>query len=151
MHKTLAIGALFVLAALAVACSGNVRFTAPPPAPGTTGSSNLGASTPRETLLEKDIGVLEDVASTLSNIKNQNELNTAMPKLNDLLQKHKDINQEAQKLGAPTAQEKDAMARKYGDRIKTAKDKLTLEMVRVNQIPGAGDLYRRLAEFRQAF
>ncbi len=115
MHKTLAIGSLFVLAVLAVACSGNVRFTAPP-APGTTtGSSGLGASTPRETLLEKDIGVLEDVGSTLSNIKNPNDLNAAMPKLNELLQKHKDINQEAQKLGAPTAQEKDAMRSKYGD------------------------------------
>jgi hypothetical protein len=139
---------LFVFVACTVACSGNVGFTPPPPG---AGGVNMSGSTPREALLEKDIAVLEEASATLTNIKDAASLNMARPKLNDLMQKHKDINQDAAKLGLPTPQEKDAMVRKYGDRIKMAKGNLTREMVRVNQIPGGGDVYRQMVELGQAF
>ena len=152
MRRALTICFAIVVAALALACSGSFNVTTPSNSGrGNTGIVNLGASTPREKLLEKDIGVLEDVVSALSNIKTQNDLNAAMPRLNELLDKHKNINEEAAKLGPPTKQEKDEMVRKFGDRIKADKGKLAAEMVRVNQIPGAADLYRRLAEFNQGF
>jgi hypothetical protein len=152
VRKALTICLLIVPAALAIACSGSFNVTTPSNSGGpNTGIVSIGASTPREKLLEKDIGVLEDVVFALSNIKTQNDLAPAMPRLNDLLDKHKNINQEAEKLGVPTKHEKDEMFRKYGERIKTGKGKLAAEMVRVNQLPGAGDLYRRLAEFNQGF
>jgi hypothetical protein len=151
MRKTIANGSLFVLAVLAVACSGNLNFTPPTSSSSTTtNGGNLGSNTPREALFEKDIGVVEDIVSTLSSIKDQASMNTARPKLNTLLQKHKEIKQDADKLGVPSAQEKDAMKRKFGDRYTKAKNSLISEMNRVLQL-GGGDIYKQMAELNQDF
>lgn len=150
MRKAIAVGSLLLLAAFVVACSGRVGVTTPS---GTTtsGGTPLDSTTPREKLLEQDLGVLDDVVATLANAKNQNDLNAAKPKLTELFQKHKDIKEDAKKLGEPTPQEKGEMARKYGDRVKTAKGKLNEEMRKVLQLGGGGDLYRQLVEFNQDF
>jgi hypothetical protein len=151
MHKMIAAGSLFLLAAFAVACSGKMSFTTTPPGTTTTGSSNQGGGTPREALFEKDLGVLDDVNATLANVKNQNDLNAAKPRLTEFLQKHKSINEDANQLGDPTPQEKAELARKYGERAKAAKLKLNEQMVKVLNIAPNDDMYRQLVDFNRSF
>src|ERR1700677_4762117 len=113
MRKAIIAGILFVFVACTIACSGNIGFTPPPASPG---GGILGSNTPREALLDKDLGVIEEIIVTLKTMKDQTSVNNARPKLNDLLKKHADIQLEAQKMGQPTPAEKDAMKSKFGAR-----------------------------------
>jgi len=146
MRKMIAIPSLFLLAAIAAACSGKMSFNTTPSGATTTGSNNQGGGSSRESLTEQDLAVVEDIVAALTPINNQNDLNAAQPKLLGLIQKHKDIKEEEKKLGPATAQEQDALRRKYGDRAKAAKVRLSQEMVRISRLPNAQELYHQLAE-----
>jgi hypothetical protein len=145
---------LAAFAVLAVACSSYwSKSTSSYSSGGDSGGGPTTGKSPREALLDKDIGVLEDVTSTLGTVKDQPSLVAARPKLNELVKKHDDIKQEAQKLGAPTQQEKDAMLKYYGDRQAAGKKKLMTEMRRVLGLgsPEAQAVYGQMVEFGRDF
>jgi hypothetical protein len=152
-HGFLALSlAAFVV--LAVACSSYwSKSTSSSPSGGDSGGGTPSTKTPREALLDKDLGVLEEVISTLVTVKDQASLVAPRPKLNELVKKHNDIKQDAKKLGAPTQQEKDAMLKYYGDRQAAGKKKLTTEMGRVLGLgsPEAQAVYGQMVEFGRDF
>ena len=63
---------------------------------------------------EGAVPTVQSFVATLTGVKDQPSLNSARPKLDGLLKQHSDIKQQASKLGPPTDQEKDAMAKKFG-------------------------------------
>jgi hypothetical protein len=144
MRHGLIVAFLVILAGLTIACSGNVSFTSSLPPVG------VGASTPREALVEKDIGLQEETVTILATILDQASLNNAKPKLTKVVNQHNGYKQDLQKLGPTPLQESQAIARKYGDRSKTAKENLAMEMTRVNStVPGGGEVYRQMLDLWQ--
>jgi hypothetical protein len=137
---------LVPIGALIMSCAG--RFTSGGTAP--AGGSFSIAGTAREVLIEKDLGLQEQATTILTTVQDQQSLNTAKPKLTALVTQHAINKAELQKLGAVTLSESKALANKYGDRSKSAKQNMAREMTRVNStIPGGGEVYVQLLDLWQ--
>jgi hypothetical protein len=136
MRHHLAPPALFAL--LCLACSG-----AKPPGGGET----------RESLHDKDLGVLEEVVAILESVKDEATLNAARPRLNGLVKRHKEIRQQADNLPWHTQKQQAAMQQRFGARQQALKAKLTAEMRRVRFLGVPGDVatYGQMEEFGRDF
>jgi hypothetical protein len=132
--------------ALIFSCAGNVSFNGSTP----TGGAITVGNSPRETLVEKDIGLQEQATAILATIQDQQSLNSSKAKLSALVAQHNINKAELQKLGPVPLNEGKAIANKYGDRSKTAKQNMAREMARVNStIPGGGEVYTMVLDLWQ--
>jgi hypothetical protein len=96
-------------------------------------------------IMKEMLGMMNDMTSTLSTIKDEASAKAAIPKLQELAQKGEDLKKRAEALKTKVSkEEEEALKKKYEPQIKEATEKLMKETFRVATVPGAAEAMKAM-------
>jgi hypothetical protein len=102
----------------------------------------------RETARKQQLAGLKEAADLLSTLKDKTSVDAARPKVKDMAERMRDIEQFVETLPAATPEEEAAIKHKYGDEFNGVKMRLGGEAVRVMFIPGGKELIQSAGEIK---
>jgi len=104
-----------------------------------------GAASPFEDVLKSILATMDQIATVLSGIRDEDTAKAAHPELRKAAQQWQDIRKKADNLPPPSKEEKDRLEKQYKSKLESAQKKLFGEIARVQGIPGGRDALKEIS------
>jgi hypothetical protein len=107
-----------------------------------------GCGDSHESLVKEGVRILNDAADELSTINDQSSAEAARPKLQDINQRWRANQEQADAVKKPTSQERQRLQEEYSTEFETAARRCRIESSRVKRIPGGTAAVKELDDIK---
>ncbi len=101
------------------------------------------AADTHESLVKELLGTLKDATGILKTVKDEKTAKEAEPKVTKISDQMSDIKKRMDKIGKPTKDQEDELAKKYKTDMETTFKGFAEELTRVAKVPGGEDILKK--------